>query len=128
VVARVHRDVPRQFHQDALVRYVWNLRRLLMLFCSQEGAGIIRTHWPKLYKHFRDSIRLLIKKRQITEDEVFGGIFLQFCPNLPTPDEKKPINNVFCLPHIDSKNVALGLCLLFVYSRRKRFPSINLPC
>jgi hypothetical protein len=37
---------------------------------------------------------------------------LQICPNQPE-DGKDVIND----PHEDSKNLALGICMLFIYAR-----------
>jgi hypothetical protein len=78
---------------------------------------MIRTHFPKIWEFFFKSIENLIKKDLVKKEEVFAHIFLQFCPNIPLPNASPPVNSVFCKPHIDSKNIALGLCLLLVYSR-----------
>jgi hypothetical protein len=83
----------------------------------------VRTHWPSIYTHFKTSIGDLIDKHQISEDEVFGHIFLQWCPNIPLSDIKKsrkPTDGVLCDPHIDAKNLAWGVCPVLVYARKRQ--------
>jgi len=44
---------------------------------------------------------------------LFGGLFWNFCLNVAPPESQA--SRVHCLPHIDCKNIALGLCMIFVY-------------
>ncbi|KAA1471025.1 hypothetical protein DENSPDRAFT_849962 [Dentipellis sp. KUC8613] len=38
-------------------------------------------------------------------------LFFNFCLNYPSDDARR----VYCLPHVDWKNIALGVCLVFVH-------------
>jgi hypothetical protein len=41
------------------------------------------------------------------------GLFFNFCLNAPRL--YKGIKRVHCLPHVDWKNLAIGICVVFVY-------------
>ncbi|KAI0318500.1 hypothetical protein OF83DRAFT_1171016 [Amylostereum chailletii] len=43
------------------------------------------------------------------------GLFYNYCLNFPRPSAK--ILDVYCKPHIDWKNLAVGVCLLFVHGK-----------
>lgn len=40
------------------------------------------------------------------------GLFYNFCLNGARPGK---VNRVYCEPHVDWKNIAIGVCLIFVY-------------
>lgn len=41
------------------------------------------------------------------------GLFWNFCLNWN--DEKDDLKMVNCSPHVDSKNLAIGVCAIFIY-------------
>ncbi|KAK1217050.1 hypothetical protein PQX77_020324 [Marasmius sp. AFHP31] len=41
----------------------------------------------------------------------YGGLFWNFCLN----GARSKVPRVFCDPHIDFKNLALAVCMIFVY-------------
>jgi hypothetical protein len=43
------------------------------------------------------------------------GYFFNFCLNAPRPH--RGIRRVHCKPHVDWKNLAIGICVVFIYGR-----------
>jgi hypothetical protein len=43
------------------------------------------------------------------------GYFFNFCLNAPRPH--RGIRRVHCKPHVDWKNLAIGICIIFVYGQ-----------
>jgi len=41
------------------------------------------------------------------------GLFFNFCLNSPC----KGVKQVFCTPHVDWKNIAFGVCMIFIYGK-----------
>ncbi|KAJ8094071.1 hypothetical protein PM082_009962 [Marasmius tenuissimus] len=46
---------------------------------------------------------------------LYGGLFFNFCLNGERVNGPNPVPRVFCEPHIDFKNLALAVCMIFVY-------------
>ncbi|KAL0064995.1 hypothetical protein AAF712_007986 [Marasmius tenuissimus] len=46
---------------------------------------------------------------------LYGGLFFNFCLNGARMSGPNPVPRVFCEPHIDFKNLALAICMIFVY-------------
>jgi len=44
------------------------------------------------------------------------GYFFNFCLNAPRP--RFGIRRVHCKPHVDWKNLAIGICVIFIYGKR----------
>jgi hypothetical protein len=76
------------------------------------GCNVLRTQFPFIHARYQASIKSLAEKGQIRLEWTLDGTFLQICPNQPE-DGKDVIND----PHADSKNLALGICMLFIYAR-----------
>jgi hypothetical protein len=62
-----------------------------------------------------------IARRYKTCAEALGikplfGYFFNFCLNAPRP--LLGILRVHCKPHVDWKNLAIGICVIFIYGKR----------
>ncbi|THU99055.1 hypothetical protein K435DRAFT_856024 [Dendrothele bispora CBS 962.96] len=75
---------------------------------TEIGCGMMRSHFPQIWERFHNAAESLHKMYGIRPP---FGVFWNFCLNSP----RRGIKRVFCNPHIDAKNVALGLCMIFVY-------------
>ncbi|THU81765.1 hypothetical protein K435DRAFT_808819 [Dendrothele bispora CBS 962.96] len=72
------------------------------------GCGIMRSQFPQIWQRFQNAADSLHRMYGIRPP---FGVFWNFCLNSSRPGVKR----VFCQPHIDAKNVALGLCMIYVY-------------
>ncbi|KAJ3806980.1 hypothetical protein F5876DRAFT_80145 [Lentinula aff. lateritia] len=72
------------------------------------GCEILKVHFPAIAKRYQDSINYMRLKYGI---EAMFGLFFNFCLNAP----RKGVKRVFCKPHVDWKNVAFGVCMIYVY-------------
>ncbi|KAJ4466684.1 hypothetical protein C8J55DRAFT_565673 [Lentinula edodes] len=75
---------------------------------STYGCEILKAHFPAIAKRYQDSIDYMRLKYGI---EAMFGLFFNFCLNAP----RKGVKRVFCKPHVDWKNVAFGVCMIYVY-------------
>jgi hypothetical protein len=68
---------------------------------------------------FQREFPLLAKRIQACADALgiqpLYGFFFNFCLNAARPSHH--INRVHCSPHVDWKNLAIGVCVIFVYGR-----------
>ncbi|KAI0055118.1 hypothetical protein BV25DRAFT_1843180 [Artomyces pyxidatus] len=75
---------------------------------SRLGSSMVEAHFPGIAQRYR-------RCHQVIKDE-YGieplfGLFYNFCLNAARPG----VPRVFCQPHVDWKNIAIGVCLIFVY-------------
>ncbi|KAA1477406.1 hypothetical protein DENSPDRAFT_885082 [Dentipellis sp. KUC8613] len=77
------------------------------------GCAFVRRHFPQTAQRFDTCARLLEEKHGIRSDY---DLFFNFCLNYPSDEAPR----VYCLPHVDWKNVAFGVCLVFVHGRFHR--------
>ena len=66
---------------------------------------IFKKQFPKI----ADRVKSCRKKANIAETEVYG-YFFNFCLNMARNNGR-----VHCKPHVDHKNVAIGMCVILVY-------------
>lgn len=79
------------------------------------ASSMAEVHFPGVaarYKTCREYIKI---KYGITTP---FGLFFNWCLNAPRPGVKR----VHCDPHVDFKNIALGICIVFVYGWSRRPP------
>ncbi|KAK7463011.1 hypothetical protein VKT23_007593 [Stygiomarasmius scandens] len=72
--------------------------------------GLIRRHFPGIWKRYQEAADRLKSSYNI---EPPFGLFWNFCLNYARP--KAGIPRVHCKPHVDHKNLALGLCMIFIF-------------
>lgn len=72
------------------------------------GCEILKAHFPAIAKRYQDSINLMKEEYGI---KAMFGLFFNFCLNAPREGARR----VFCKPHVDWKNVAFGVCMIYVY-------------
>lgn len=78
---------------------------------------IYRVQFPALVSRF-EACRT---KLGISKDEVYG-CFFNFCLNMARPSTG--LKRVHCKPHVDFKNVSIGVSVLFVYGEHSK-PSLH---
>lgn len=71
-------------------------------------GDIATTHWPEAAARFELCADHMYKEYGIRP--LFAS-FWNFCLNGVRPG----VPRVYCGPHVDFKNIALGICILFVY-------------
>ncbi|KAJ8094090.1 hypothetical protein PM082_023298 [Marasmius tenuissimus] len=76
---------------------------------TEYGCGILKRVFPAIAKRYKDCSEYLEEKYNMPAP--YGGHFYNFCLNGPKGD----IRRVHCDPHVDYKNIALGVCMIFVY-------------
>jgi hypothetical protein len=67
-------------------------------------------HFPKVAARYQKNVDDIGRKYNGKIKPHFG-LFWNFCLN----SEFGEVERVHCLPHVDSKNLAMGLCALYVY-------------
>ncbi|KAK7019813.1 hypothetical protein VNI00_017902 [Paramarasmius palmivorus] len=72
------------------------------------GCSMIRKVFPGIYKRFMDCSQWMEQNYGLKAPY---GVFFNFCLNGVVDGYQR----VHCQPHVDFKNVALGVCMLFVY-------------
>ena len=83
-------------------------KQFLILCFSEYGCNMLRSHFPVIAERYQASIDYMKANYGI---EAKFGLFFNFCLNAPRPG----VRRVFCRPHVDWKNIAFGLCMIFVY-------------
>ncbi|KAJ4465135.1 hypothetical protein C8R41DRAFT_738925, partial [Lentinula lateritia] len=68
----------------------------------------LRIRFPAIAQCYQDSVDYMKAKFGI---HAMFGLFFNFCLNSP----RKGIPRVFCRPHVDWKNTAFGVCMIFVF-------------
>ncbi|KAL1697720.1 hypothetical protein EV121DRAFT_274905, partial [Schizophyllum commune] len=69
----------------------------------------IQNATPKIQAMFGDDVYPRYGRRQGDKE----GVFYNFCINAPRPFENIP--RVHCYPHVDHMNLAICVCLIFIY-------------
>lgn len=75
------------------------------------ASSLVRRHFPKIGDRLEDT-QNVGKQKFGLEDSLFG-LFHNFCINSPVFEDG--INDVFCIPHTDSQNGAILVCVVMVY-------------
>ncbi|KAK7037413.1 hypothetical protein VNI00_011163 [Paramarasmius palmivorus] len=75
------------------------------------GCDLVKQHFPRIYQRFKDCSDYMRDRYGEEFKAPYGGIFFNFCVN----GVRYGVPRVFCKPHVDHKNVALGVCMVFVY-------------
>ena len=76
------------------------------------GMQFVRNSFPEIVARYEQCHKVI--------SDNFGGmkpmygLFYNFCLNGARPEPHKA-KRVYCEPHVDWKNIAIGVCLLFVY-------------
>ncbi|KAJ3927749.1 MAG: hypothetical protein NXY57DRAFT_1042181 [Lentinula lateritia] len=71
--------------------------------------------FPAIAQRYQDSVDYMKAKFGI---HAMFGLFFNFCLNSP----RKGIPRVFCQPHVDWKNTAFGVCMIFVFGIALELP------
>ncbi|TRM56340.1 hypothetical protein BD626DRAFT_541371 [Schizophyllum amplum] len=106
-----------KFHKDNEEAINWFFRKgSPMSRISQCASSFVEIHFPGVAQRFQKGITLI--------DEHYGvkamyGLFFNFCLNVSRPGQ---VDRVHCLPHADYKNLALAVCVVFVYGEQAGFP------
>jgi hypothetical protein len=77
-----------------------------------------KKRFPKIAKRFETCREAL----GIDKKEVYG-YFFNFCLNAARPGVG--IKRVHCRPHVDWKNLAIGICVLFIYGEQSMIISFE---
>ncbi|KAK7051198.1 hypothetical protein VNI00_004698 [Paramarasmius palmivorus] len=72
------------------------------------GCSLLRRVFPKVAERFESCSRRLWKKYRVRAPY---GLFFNWCLN----GVVSGIPRVHCEPHVDFKNVALGVCMVYIY-------------
>ncbi|KAK7030912.1 hypothetical protein VNI00_013858 [Paramarasmius palmivorus] len=72
------------------------------------GCGLLRRVFPKVAERFESCSKRLWKRHRIRAPY---GLFFNWCLN----GVVSGVPRVHCEPHVDFKNVALGVCMVYVY-------------
>jgi hypothetical protein len=70
----------------------------------------LETYFPGVAKRYHRCITYMKEHYNISPSY---GYFWNFCCNGPRGN----IKLVHCRPHVDAKNIALGICILYVYGK-----------
>ncbi|KAK7043052.1 hypothetical protein VNI00_008790 [Paramarasmius palmivorus] len=73
------------------------------------GCSLVRRHFPGIYERYRRCSAYMEANHGFKAP--YGGIFFNFCLN----GVRAGVDRVLCEPHVDFKNVALGVCMIFIY-------------
>ncbi|KAL0567433.1 hypothetical protein V5O48_014559 [Marasmius crinis-equi] len=80
---------------------------------TRYGCQLVRNVFPPVAERFEKCGMEMERKFGIKP--LYGGLFFNFCLNGARMKGPNPIPRVFCKPHIDFKNLALAICMIFVY-------------
>ncbi|KAL0567033.1 hypothetical protein V5O48_014961 [Marasmius crinis-equi] len=76
---------------------------------TRYGCKIVRRVFPDVAKRFEECAK------KIGIEPLYGGLFFNFCLNGARSSGATSVPRVFCEPHVDFKNLALAICMVFVY-------------
>ncbi|KAK1219073.1 hypothetical protein PQX77_018222 [Marasmius sp. AFHP31] len=74
------------------------------------GCKILERVFPEIANRYKECNKFMREKYGL---EPPFGLFWNFCLN-GMSKATKPLR-VFCTPHVDYKNIALGVCMIFIY-------------
>jgi hypothetical protein len=83
---------------------------MLMSKCSQLVNLFLWLYFPGIAQRFADCASYMHKTYRIRPRY---GLYWTFCLNSPNPDSG--IFRIHTCPHVDSKNLALAVCVVYVY-------------
>ncbi|KAL1711555.1 hypothetical protein EV715DRAFT_163134, partial [Schizophyllum commune] len=99
-----------EFHQDNAEAIAWFFRAgSPMARVNDFASSFVGFHFPGVAKRFRNGISMIEKTYGI---KPLYGLFFNFCLNAARPGA---VERVHCMPHADFKNLALAVCVVFVY-------------
>ncbi|KAK0421593.1 hypothetical protein EV421DRAFT_1916392 [Armillaria borealis] len=85
---------------------------------DREGAcSMVQLEFPGIFQRFSNCMRYMVckyKKRKVHVEARFG-IFFNFCLNHSRRGQG--IRRVQCWPHVDKANLAIGVCVIFIYGK-----------
>jgi hypothetical protein len=90
--------------------YLLLLPNVSLILPSKVVHFLLTLYFPGVAKRYDQCAKYMKSKYGL---ESAYGLFWNFCLNSPRPD--KHIFRIHCHPHVDAKNLALGLCVLYVY-------------
>ncbi|KAL0565591.1 hypothetical protein V5O48_016432 [Marasmius crinis-equi] len=74
------------------------------------GCGILQNVFPEVANRYKRCIKYMKTRHNLTPQ---FGLFWNFCLN--GISSATNVDRVHCLPHVDFKNIALGVCMIFIY-------------
>ncbi|KAK1224974.1 hypothetical protein PQX77_012123 [Marasmius sp. AFHP31] len=77
------------------------------------GCRLVKSVFPLIAARFEKCGEEMERKFGIKP--LYGGLFFNFCLNGARMEGTNPVPRVFCQPHIDFKNLALAICMIYVY-------------
>ncbi|KAL0059716.1 hypothetical protein AAF712_013512 [Marasmius tenuissimus] len=80
---------------------------------TRYGCSLLEKEFPDIAQRYKTCAEEM--KRKFNISPLFGGFYWNFCLNGVRLGGPTPVPRVFCKPHIDFKNLALGVCMIFVY-------------
>ncbi|KAK1217049.1 hypothetical protein PQX77_020323 [Marasmius sp. AFHP31] len=120
VFEEAHRAKGRPFKKPALSRWHTLNAKVLESFFEKGqpleiltgyGCQFLESGFPDVVRRFRRCADDMERKYGIRPP--YGGLFWNFCLN----GARSKVPRVFCDPHIDFKNLALAVCMIFVYGK-----------
>ncbi|KAK7049896.1 hypothetical protein VNI00_005326 [Paramarasmius palmivorus] len=77
-------------------------------YLTNVGCSLLQKNFPGIYRRFLDCSEWMLEHHRLKAPY---GVFFNFCLN----GTRHGIERVHCKPHVDFKNVALGVCMVYVY-------------
>ncbi|PBK94273.1 hypothetical protein ARMGADRAFT_1078972 [Armillaria gallica] len=99
----------RIFYRATLVHEI-SSSLLLPKSISMIATSLVWHHFPQIYQRYYDCALYMQEKEGLLP---LFGIFWNFCINVSRPGVKR----VYCRPHVDRMNIAIGVCVVFVYGK-----------
>jgi hypothetical protein len=79
------------------------------------GCNFLISGFPGIAKRYLDCAKEM--ESQFGISPPYGGLFWNFCLNGARSNGPLEVPRVFCKPHIDWKNIALAVCMVYVYGK-----------
>lgn len=73
------------------------------------GMQFLEDGFPRIVSRYKECHNNILATYGI---KPMYGLFYNFCLNGSIPGV---VDRVYCEPHVDWKNIAIGVCLIFVY-------------
>lgn len=84
---------------------------LVLIEFRNYGCAILKQRFPAIAQRYQDTIDYMKKEHNVNAQ---FGLFFNFCLNAA----RNGVKRVFCKPHVDWKNLAFGVCMIFVYGKK----------